>query len=204
MLVNILRGFLSIFAGAMFLFLFNSMIFFNNLELGRLSSDYMLLIVFLSFIPGFVSMLFFGEQFTMLKNFLVNGAYFLAGLLITQCLFVVFNDNFVDRNTKKAYVEMQEDLNIKDTGTYGNLQSDFLKDKAANDFKALSKYVDDKDTFKVASAEKTASLILSMNTNTDPVLQEQFDKILADKVISTKEFESFNTFVIKHKMDNLK
>jgi hypothetical protein len=56
----------------------------------------------------------------------------------------------------------------------------------------------------VASAEKTASLILLMSTNTDPVLKEQFNKILEDKVVSVKEFETFNAFVIKHKMEQLK
>jgi hypothetical protein len=56
----------------------------------------------------------------------------------------------------------------------------------------------------VASAEKTASLILIMTTNTDPILKEQFDKILEDKVVSVKEFETFNKFVIRHKIEQLK
>jgi hypothetical protein len=204
MFVNILRGILSVCAGAMFLFLLNSIIFFNSFELEQLSNDYLLLMIFFSFAPLFVAILFFGEEFTMFKNFMLNGAYVLSGLLIAQGFFVAYNDNFVARNTTKAYQEIQKKLNITDTGTYGSLQLDFLKDKADNNYKALSKYVDDKNNFKVADIEKTAGLILAMNANKDPVLQEQFDKILADKVVTVRELDNFNEFVIQHKMKQLK
>lgn len=204
MRTNILRCLVSIAAGILFLFFFNSMVFFDNLELKQLSSNYTLFVVLFSLLPLFLSLIIFGEQLSMAKNLLINGAYFLSGLLIAQGAFVAFNDTFVDKNTSKAYVQMQEDLNITDDGDYGPNQLDFLKDKAANDFKALSKYVVDKYSYKVASSEKTASLILLMTTNTDPVLKEQFNKILEDKVVSVKEFETFNDFVIKHKMEQLK
>lgn len=204
MRTNILRGLVSITAGILFLFFFNSIVFFDNLELKSISSNYVLFVVLFCFLPLFLSLMIFGEQLSMSKNLLINGAYFLSGLLISQGAFVAFNDTFVDRNTIKAYVQMQEDLNITADGAYGPNQLNFLKDKTANDFKALSKYVVEKDNYKVASAEKTASLILLMTTNTDPVLKEQFDKILEDKVVSVKEFETFNKFVIRHKIEQLK
>jgi hypothetical protein len=204
MRTNILRGLVAVAAGILFLFFFNSVIFFENLELKSISSNYILFLVIFCLLPLFLSLMIFGEDLSMSKNLLINGAYFLSGLLIAQGAFVAFNDTFVDRNTIKAYVKMQEDLNIADAGVYGPNQLSFLKDKTANDFKALSKYVAEKDTYKVASSEKTASLILLMTTNTDPVLKEQFNKILEDKVVSAKEFEDFNAFVIQHKMEQLK
>lgn len=204
MRTNILRCLIGMSAGIMFLFFFNSMIFFDNLDLKQVSSNYMLFIILFSILPLFFSAIILGEDLSMPKLLLINGAYFLAGVLVSQGAFIQFNNAFVDKSTREAYVKMQENLNITDDGVYGPNQREFLKDKAANDFKALSKYVVDKDTYKVASAEKTASLILLMSTNTDPVLKEQFNKILEDKVVSFKEFETFNDFVIKNKMEQLK
>ena len=132
----------------------------------------------LPFLPLFLSTIILSEDLSIPKSILINGAYFLSGILISQGAFIAFNDEFVDKSTREAYVKMQENFNITDDGVYGPNQREFLKDKAANDFKALSKYLTDKNTYKVASSEKTSSLILLMSTNTDPVLKEQFNKIL--------------------------
>lgn len=204
MRTNILRCLVSMCAGIMFLFFFNSMVFFHDLDLNFESNNYMFFIVIFTFLPLFLSTIILSEDLSIPKSVLINGAYFLSGILISQGAFIAFNDEFVDKSTREAYVKMQENFNITDEGVYGPNQREFLKDKAANDFKALSKYLTDKNTYKVASSEKTSSLILLMSTNTDPVLKEQFNKILEDKVVSAKEFETFNAFVIKHKMEQLK
>lgn len=204
MRTQILRAIVSITAGILFLFFLNSTVFFENLELKQLSSNYILFIVLFTFLPLFLAILVFSEDLSLPKSSLINGAYFIVGIFISQVAFIAFNDEFVEKSTREAYIKMQEDFNIVDDGIYGPKQLEFIKDKSANDFKALSKYVVEKDNYKVAGAEKTASLILLMSTNTDPVLKEQFDKILEDKVVSVKEFETFNKFVIRHKMEQLK
>lgn len=110
----------------------------------------------------------------------------------------------MNKQTEVAYVEMQKIFNIPDMGSYSEFQLEFLKDKEANDYKALTKYSKNFDTFKSVDTEKTAGLILSMNNNNDPDLQAKFNAIIADKIVTVQEFNDFNDLVVKQKMEQMK
>lgn len=202
MLANILRAFIATFAGIIFLYFSNNIIFFTDFS--DIAEHYVLLIFVLVFMPLFFSFLIFGDNLTFWQNISLNGAFFLSGLLIAQGAFVAFNDTYVNRQTKVAYQELQKIFNISDTVTYSEFQKEFLKDKEANDYKALDKYSKNFDTFKGVDTEKIAGLILAMNNNKDPDLQSKFDKIIADKIVTVKEFNDFNNFVVKQKMEQVK
>jgi hypothetical protein len=202
MLANIMRAVIATSAGIMFLYCVNNLIFFTDFN--NLSEHYSLLIFVLVFIPLFFSFLIFGDNLTFWQNISLNGAFFLSGLLIAQGAFVAFNDTYVNKQTKVAYQELQKIFNISDTVTYSEFQKEFLKDKEANDYKALTKYSKNFDTFKSVDTEKVAVLILAMDTNKDPILQEKFNAIIADKIVTVQEFNEFNYFVVKQKMEQVK
>lgn len=202
MLANIMRAIVASFAGIMFLYCLNNLIFFNDFS--NLSEHYSLLFFVLVFIPLFFSFLIFGENLTFWRNISLNGAFFLSGLLIAQGAFVAFNDIYVNRQTKVAYQELQKIFNISDTVAYSEFQKEFLKDKNDNNYKDLDKYSKNFDMFKGVDTEKLAGLILSMNNNKDSTLQEKFDGIIADKIVTVQEFNYFNNFVVKQKMDQVK
>lgn len=197
-----MRAIVASFAGIMFLYCLNNLIFFNDFS--NLSEHYSLLIFVLVFIPLFFSFLIFGENLTFWRNISLNGAFFLSGLLIAQGAFVAFNDIYVNRQTKVAYQELQKIFNISDTVAYSEFQKEFLKDKNDNNYKDLDKYSKNFDMFKGVDTEKLAGLILSMNNNKDSTLQEKFDGIIADKIVTVQEFNYFNNFVVKQKMDQVK
>lgn len=197
-----MRAIVASFAGIMFLYCVNNLIFFNDFS--NLSEHYSLLIFVLVFIPLFFSFLIFGENLTFWRNISLNGAFFLSGLLIAQGAFVAFNDIYVNRQTKVAYQELQKIFNISDTVAYSEFQKEFLKDKNDNNYKDLDKYSKNFDMFKGVDTEKLAGLILSMNNNKDSTLQEKFDGIIADKIVTVQEFNYFNNFVVKQKMDQVK
>lgn len=202
MLFKIIRFGLPIFAGMSFIFFLNSLIFFNNLILIDVTNKFFMLLFLFAFIPLMISFVISAEL-TFFKNFVIQASYFLSGLLVAHGLFIIFNDSFVVYNTEKAYIEIQNSLNISDSGSYGPFQDEFLKDKSDNNYEALSKYVEKKTIFKVAEKEVVAHLILSMNSNKDPILQQAFDKIIEDKVLSVQEVDDFNNLVIKHKIDSI-
>lgn len=204
MWTNIMRAVFAIFSGIAFLYCINSNIFFSELNLNHEAEQYFLWIFILTLIPFLLSFIIFAENLTFWQNTSVNGAFFLSGLLMAQGAFIAFNDNYVNDKTKIAYVKMQEILNISDTGGYSDFQLSFLKDKEANDYKALTKYSKNFDTFKSVDTEKTAGLILSMNNNNDPDLQAKFNAIIADKIVTVQEFNDFNDLVVKQKMEQMK
>lgn len=204
MFSEIIRPFVGIFVGMNFLYLINSFLFFSNVEIPTESSDYVPLIILTCFLPMMLAILLIETKLPMSKNFLYYMSYFLVGTIISQLIFSVFNDGFIEEHTKKAYNEIQLLLNISEDSAYSQQQQEFLNDKKDNNFEALSKYVKDRESIAVAGITATSNLILAMNTNKDPELQSVFDKIIEDKVITVKEIDDFNKFVIKHKMESIK
>lgn len=202
MLANIMRAVIATLAGIIFLYCVNNLIFFTDFN--EISQHYITLIFVLVFMPLFFSFLIFGDNLTFWQNISLNGAFFLSGLLIAQGAFVAFNDTYVNKQTEVAYVEMQKIFNIPATGSYSQFQLEFLKDKEANNYKDLTKYSKNFDTFKSIDTEKAAGLILAMDNNKDPILQEKFNSIIADKIITVQEFNNFNYLIIKHAMEKLK
>jgi len=201
MFAKVWRSVIGVCVGFNFLYLINSAFFFSNVDIGTKSSDYVLLMVLTCFIPMILSILLIDvEDMTMNQNALGYLAYFLVGVVIGQVFFTVFNDKFVDKHTKTAYIEIQKLLNIRDDVTYTNRQLEFLNDKKANDFEALNKYIKDRDSLAVAGITATSNFLMSMNGNQDPVLQKAFDKIVKDKVVTIQELEDFHKLVINQKM----
>lgn len=200
MFAKVFRPLIGVFVGLNFVYLINSALFFSDVEIQTESSDYVLLMVMTCFLPMILSILLVEVDMTMNRNLLGYLAFFMLGLSIGQLLFTIFNDKFIERHTKTAYIETQRLLNISDDVTYSKRQLEFMNDKKANNFEALNKYVIDRDSLAVAGVRATANLLLSMNGNKDPVLQEAFDIIIKDKVVTVQEIDEFNKLVINQKM----